>query len=88
MSITSWNPNPLGPRNEREILTRRLKVEGFVIFDHMARFEETAERLARMVANGELHYAEDISTEITGAPQALVDVYSGKNRGKRLIRLR
>lgn len=88
MSITSWNPNPLGPRNEREILTRRLKVEGFVIFDHIARFEETAVRLAQMVADGELHYAEDISTEIAGAPQALVDVYSGKNRGKRLIRLR
>jgi NADPH-dependent curcumin reductase CurA len=88
MSIASWVPSPTGPRNEREILTRRLRVEGFVIFDHSKRFDETAAALAVMLARGALRYAEDIETDIAGAPQALVDVYSGKNRGKKLIKLR
>lgn len=88
MSIASWVPNPVGPRNDREILTRRLRMEGFVIFDHMKRYDETAAKLAAMRANGALRYAEDIITEIADAPQALVDVYSGRNKGKKLIKLR
>lgn len=88
MAIASWVPAPTGPRNEREILTRRLRMEGFVIFDHLKRFDETATLLAGMLAEGSLRHAEDIETDLAGAPRALVDVYSGRNRGKKLIRLR
>ena len=88
MSIASWVPNPTGPRNDREILTRRLRIEGFVIFDHLKRLDETAAKLAAMRADGSLRYQEDISDRIEDAPQALVDVYSGANHGKKLIRLR
>lgn len=88
MSIPSWVPSPSGPRNEREVLTRRLRMEGFVIFDHLARFDETAAKLAVMLAEGCIHYAEDVESNIALAPQALVDVYAGKNRGKKLIKLR
>jgi len=88
MSIASWVPNPTGPRNEREVLTRRLRVEGFVIFDHLRRFDETAAKLAALLAAGEIRYAEDVEGDIARAPQALVDVYAGKNKGKKLIWLR
>lgn len=88
MSIASWVPPPTGPRNDREILTRRLRIEGFVIFDHLARYDETAATLAAMLKDGSLRHAEDVSTDIAEAPQALVDVYSGRNKGKKLIRLR
>lgn len=88
MSVPSWVPNPVGPRNEREFLTRRLRVEGFVIFDHLKRFDETAVKLAGMLAEGSIHYAEDVEGDIARAPQALVDVYDGRNRGKKLIWLR
>ncbi len=88
MSIASWVPNPTGPRIEREILTRRLRLEGFVIFDHIERYDDTAAKLAAMLNNGSLRYAEDISSDIAAAPQALVDVYSGRNTGKKLIKLR
>lgn len=88
MSIPSWLPAPTGPRIEREILTRRLRIEGFVIFDHLKRFDETAAKLAAMLKDGSLRYAEDIGSDIGQAPQALVDVYSGRNTGKKLIKLR
>ncbi|WP_420467673.1 NADP-dependent oxidoreductase [Panacagrimonas sp.] len=88
LSIASWVPNPTGLRNDREILTRRLRMEGFVIFDHLKRYDDTARKLAAMIQAGTLRYAEDIGTEIADAPQALVDVYAGRNTGKKLIRLR
>lgn len=88
MAIPSWVPPPQGPRIEREILTRRLRIEGFVIFDHIARYDAVATELAALVKAGKLRYDEDISTDIAQAPQALVDVYSGRNKGKKLIKLR
>jgi NADPH-dependent curcumin reductase CurA len=88
VSIPVWIPVPQGPRIEREILTRRLRLEGFVIFDHIARFEAVAAELARLLQAGKLHVREDIESDIERAPQALVDVYSGRNKGKKLIRLR
>lgn len=88
MSIPVWIPPPQGPRMQREILTRRLRIEGFVIFDHIARFDEAAAALAQLLKSGKLQYDEDIETDLALAPQALVDVYEGRNRGKKLIRLR
>jgi NADPH-dependent curcumin reductase CurA len=88
MSIPVWVPPPQGPRIEREILTRRLRIEGFVIFDHVARFDAAAAELAVLLAAGKLHYDEDIEHDLGAAPQALVDVYEGRNRGKKLIQLR
>ncbi|MDP3295712.1 MAG: NADP-dependent oxidoreductase [Nevskia sp.] len=88
MSIASWAPNPTGPRIEREILTRRLRIEGFVIFDHIKRYDDVAAKLAAMLKDGSLRYAEDIGNDIADAPQALVDVYSGRNTGKKLVKLR
>jgi len=88
VSIPVWEPPPQGPRIDREILTRRLRIQGFIIFDHVARFDAAAAELARLQAEGKLTYDEDIESEIGSAPQALVDVYAGRNRGKKLIKLR
>ena len=88
VSIPVWIPPPQGPRIEREILTRRLRMEGFVIFDHMARFDAVAAELAALLKAGKIRIREDIENDIERAPQALVDVYSGRNTGKKLIRLR
>jgi NADPH-dependent curcumin reductase CurA len=88
MSIPVWVPPPQGPRIEREILTRRLRMEGFVIFDHIARFDEVAAELSSLLKAGSLRIREDIQAGIERAPQALVDVYTGRNTGKKLIALK
>lgn len=88
LSVPVWTPAPQGPRNEREVLTRRLNIQGFVIFDHQARFDAAAEVLAEMLAQGTLQYDEDIETDMALAPRALLDVYEGRNNGKKLIHLR
>jgi len=86
-SIASWTPKPAGPRVEREILTRRLAWEGFVIFDHKDAFEASVRQLDAWRGAGAIVLDEEITDDLAGAPQALLDLYSGRNRGKRLIRL-
>jgi NADPH-dependent curcumin reductase CurA len=86
-SIAAWNPEPVGPRNEREVLTRRLSWGGFVIFDHVAEFGGAIAELAAGLRSGALVYDEDIRAGLDRAPDALVDLYAGHNRGKVLISL-
>ena len=83
----SWADQPTGPRVEREILTRRLIWQGFVIFDHVAEFDATASQLAEWARQGKIRYDEEILDGIEQAPASILDLYSGKNSGKRLIRL-
>jgi hypothetical protein len=86
-SIASWDPPPTGPRVEREVLTRRLRWSGFVIFDHKARFDEAVSALDSWRREGKLALDEDISDQLDFAPEALAGLYRGENRGKRMIRL-
>ncbi len=81
----TWTPPPTGPRNEREIMTRRLVWSGFVVFDHIARFPEAIRQLAEWHRDGKLFYEEDIADGPDAAPGAIAGLYAGENRGKRLI---
>jgi len=85
-SIGSWTPPPTGPRNEREILTRRLVWSGFVIFDHMGRrYEQAANELACLYQAGRLRFDTDLAESIEHAPGAISSLYAGENLGKKLI---
>jgi hypothetical protein len=86
-AIASWDPPPQGPRHDREILTKRLTQQGFIIFDHVARFPQVVAQLAQWVKQGSLTYREDIVEGLDGAPAALAELYRGENRGKKIIRL-
>ena len=86
-AIADWSDWPSGPRIERHLLVRRARMEGFVIFDHMARYEEAVATLADWVREGRLTYREDILEGLDACPDALAGLYRGENEGKRLIRL-
>jgi NADPH-dependent curcumin reductase CurA len=86
-SVASWSPPPVGLRNEREVLTRRLRWGGFVIFDHISLFPAAISDLAAALLSGDLLYEEDIRNGLDLAPDALVDLYAGRNSGKLLISL-
>ncbi|MEH2476559.1 NADPH-dependent curcumin reductase CurA [Nitrobacteraceae bacterium AZCC 2161] len=86
-SIPSWDPWPTGPRVERHLLVKRARMQGFVIFDHMERYEASIATLADWVRAGRLRYEEDILDGLESCPDALAGLYRGENQGKRLIRL-
>jgi NADPH-dependent curcumin reductase CurA len=62
-------------------------MEGFVIFDHMDRYEASVAQLAQWVREGCLIYREDIKEGLESCTDALASLYRGENLGKRLIRL-
>lgn len=86
-SIPQWNPTPMGPRVERILLTRRARMQGFIIFDHMDTYADYVHQLEQAVLNGQLRYTEHITDGLESALNAISELYQGENLGKRLIRL-
>ncbi|WP_454644605.1 NADP-dependent oxidoreductase [Bradyrhizobium liaoningense] len=81
----SWTPVPSGPRPEREVLTRRLRWSGFIIFDHLAEFDTAAARLAELALAGKIVHDEEILPGLEHAPGAIAQLYRGENHGKLII---
>jgi len=86
-SVASWEPPPMGPRVERNILVKRATMSGLLIFDYAHRYEEAIVRLATWIRAGALAYREDILDGIESCPGAIAALYRGDNTGKLLVRL-
>jgi len=80
-----WEPVPSGPRRDRLILTKRLRHEGFVIFDYVREFPRVASKLAGWIREGALRHREDVEKGLDRAPHALAALYRGDNHGKKLV---
>jgi NADPH-dependent curcumin reductase CurA len=86
-SIATWDPIPAGPRVERHLLTRRARMQGFLVFDFAQRFPEALTHLESWVRSGRIRYREDVLEGIEHAPGSIAGLYRGENFGKRLIRI-
>ena len=86
-SIDNWSPPPQGPRVERQLLVKRARMQGFVIFDHSDHEPNARKDLAQWLRDGHIRYQEDILNGIEHAPDAIAGLYRGDNLGKRLIRI-
>jgi len=86
-ATSSWDPPPQGPRVERTIMIKRLRMQGFVIFDYRESFGEAQKHLADWLAAGDLSYREHVLDGIEHAPSAIQMLYQGQNMGKLTIRL-
>jgi NADPH-dependent curcumin reductase CurA len=86
-ATASWDPPPQGPRVERTLLVRRARMEGFVVLDHMDRYDDAIDHLATWIRDRRLTYREEILDGIDQAPDAIAGLYRGENLGKRLIQV-
>jgi NADPH-dependent curcumin reductase len=72
----------------RTVLTKRLKIQGFIIFDDYAhRYDEFARDMQQWLTSGQIHYREDLTDGLENAPQAFIGLLEGKNFGKLVIRV-
>jgi NADPH-dependent curcumin reductase CurA len=88
-AISRYNdegPQP-GPRNLGLIVTKRLRVEGFIVTDHMDRYRAFLEEVGPWVRDGKLVYRETIVDGIDNIPSAFAGLFRGDNIGKMLVRV-
>ena len=88
-SIAGYNatePQP-GPRNMFMFVTKRLRMQGFIVFDRFDRWGAFLSEVAPRVADGTIGYRETIVDGIEHAPEAFLALFSGANVGKMLVRV-
>lgn len=72
----------------RTILTKRLTVKGFIIFDDYGeRYPEFAKDMAAWLAAGKIKYREQMVDGLENAAEAFMGMLEGKNFGKLIVRV-
>lgn len=71
----------------RSVLTKRLSVNGFIIFDHWDGYPAFLSEVAPKVAAGEITYLEDVTEGLENAVAAFIAMLSGGNTGKTLVKV-
>jgi NADPH-dependent curcumin reductase CurA len=81
-------PPPHGPRGVPGlIVTKRLKVQGFVVMDFYDGRDDALAQLRAWVEAGQLKVQEDVIDGFENLPAALIGLLAGENRGKRMVRV-
>ncbi|MEM6407669.1 MAG: NADP-dependent oxidoreductase [Pseudomonadota bacterium] len=71
----------------RAILTRRLRVQGFIIFDHFHLMDQFQHEVAPLVGSGAIKVRESVVDGLENAPTAFIEMLKGGNFGKQLVRI-
>lgn len=70
----------------RTILTKRIRMQGFIIFDDYGpRYGEFHDQMRSWLDEGKIKFREDIVEGLENAPQAFIGLLEGKNFGKLII---
>ncbi|HBH39775.1 MAG TPA: NADP-dependent oxidoreductase [Curvibacter sp.] len=85
--IAGYNGQPLPLANPALILVNRLKVEGFIVSEHMEIWPEALKELGTLVGTGKLRPRESVAQGLAAAPEAFLGLLKGKNFGKQLVKL-
>ncbi len=85
--IAGYDGQPLPLANPALILVSRLKVQGFIVSEHMEIWPEALKELGTLVGTGKLRPRESVAQGIAAAPEAFLGLLKGKNFGKQLVKL-
>jgi NADPH-dependent curcumin reductase len=79
--------NAYGPPNYINLISRRARMEGFIILDYAQRYPEAIGALAGLVAEGKLKHKTTVVEGLDNAPDALRRLFSGDHEGKLLVKV-
>ncbi len=85
--IAGYDGAPVPMAYPQLILTNRLKVQGFIVGEHMEIWPEALKELGALVGSGAFRPRESVAQGIAAAPQAFLGLLKGRNFGKQLVKL-
>jgi NADPH-dependent curcumin reductase CurA len=85
--IAGYEGGDIAMQNVRMLLVSRLKLQGFIVAEHMEHWPAALAELGQGVATGRIKYRESIAEGLAAAPEAFVGMLHGRNFGKQLVKL-
>lgn len=74
-----------GVRNNFLVITKRIRMEGFLVFDHLHVYPKFIEVMKQYIAEEKIAYVEDTVQVLENAPAALIGLFTGRNVGKQVV---
>ncbi|MBV8911505.1 MAG: NADP-dependent oxidoreductase [Acetobacteraceae bacterium] len=75
------------PQLFRAVLTKRLRIQGFIVWDFASQQEEFLREVRGWLEQGKVKYREDVTEGLENAPRAFLGMLTGANFGKTLVRV-
>lgn len=87
--ISGYNETerPPGPRNFSNLLVQRVRLEGFIVLDHLGRIAEAVADLGGWLKEGRLKPLETVVEGFEQLPSAINMLFDGANTGKLVVRV-
>lgn len=75
------------PALTRALLVKRIRMQGFIIFDYEGRQAEFSGPMQQWLAEGRVKFREDVVDGLEHAPRAFMGLLQGENFGKLVVRV-
>ncbi|WP_372894433.1 NADP-dependent oxidoreductase [Stieleria sp.] len=87
--ISTYNATepPAAPRNLFKVVSKRIRMQGFIVRDHMSDQEEFTREMVSLIKSDKIVWEESIVSGLENAPAAFIGLFNGDNLGKQLVRI-
>jgi len=86
-AISEYNVKGAGLARIFRIVSHKVRMQGFIVSDHLARMGDFVRDCGGWLREGQLKYREDIVEGLERAPEAFIGLLQGQNFGKLLVRV-
>ncbi|WP_462319284.1 NADP-dependent oxidoreductase [Marinilabilia sp.] len=69
------------------LIQKRALMQGFIVMDHANQFSDAIGQLSQWLKEKKLTYTETIIEGFENIPQAFIDLFDGKNKGKMVVKV-
>jgi len=87
ISVYNDTETPMGPRVTPTLIKNSVLMQGFTVGNYANQFEEGMKQLSTWLKNDQLKYSETIMEGFEQIPQAFLDLFEGKNKGKMIVKI-
>ena len=78
---------PAGPSNIGYVISKQLRMQGFIVMDYMDRMPQFYADMGKWIAEGKIKWKDTVMEGIEKAPAAFIGLFQGKNFGKMVVKL-
>ncbi|WP_299779651.1 NADP-dependent oxidoreductase [uncultured Formosa sp.] len=86
ISVYNKTETPTGVSVQPFLVKNSALMQGFIVSNYADKFPEAMTQLSEWLAKGQLTYRETIVEGFENTPQAFIDLFSGKNTGKMIVK--
>jgi len=87
ISLYNLNRLSMGPRLFPQFLIRRVKMQGFIVYDYAKKFSDAQDELKQWILDKKIKYDENILEGFENLPEAFLGLFRGDNIGKQLVKI-